>query len=794
MLVGRLAPFKLSCLPIYGNKLCNQCVYHRQSIDKKGICWGVSQLHNYILNIKMACVEGLGAVQESLLQEITCNICLKLMEDPRTLSCTHVYCYECLKRLVQRSQATLGCLQCPECRKTVLMPSNDTLDLPKDFRTVRLKEVYEKMLQISHPRGSPTTSTLKKSAEVSMLKCQLHGSPIEMYCISCRDILCKECVQIHESHKYDYLIEKNVTLRSINLNEQPVAHKSRLDDYSTPLLNTQAMKECDNQTRKAQLMAIEGHHSCTTIRNNDVVRDIEQHENQHKELNTIVLEVNKYSSKVATAITEVVQIKSEVDSQARTRLSQIDAAFEGMISLVQGKWQHLRSEVADEQREKNDALSQQKDQLTQLFREIENLSTACSSRALQDNESIQQRLENLQQTMKTISLKPAVTADVAISLTKGDLVKTCCNRCELRYRIPDVNRCKLSGNLLRAPETDKELLVNLDVRDSKGNVCPGFHKIEAELVCVMNNSKMTGTLTSNHKGMYSISFILSGRGRHMLNITLENVLLPECPIALFIMKRPETLQAPIYKLVNQNGPTGLCFYGNQLVASEQSSFTVSVYNENGSRARTIETGGEVAIDRESQCYYIANAITYQLHKFDANGVCMEQVGTQGSGPGQLLNPSGMEYYNGELYVVDTDNHRIQVFDKDLKLLRHFGREGVSNGCFKSPTDVAVDDGKLYITDTLNNRIQVMDHKGKFIRNIKKIDKQRQYPHMPQKIKIFKGYIYTTEYYMNSVCVFTLAGNFVTTFGQGHITHPEGITFNKDGYVYITSNKETIVVF
>ena len=101
---------------------------------------------------------------------------------------------------------------------------------------------------------------------------------------------------------------------------------------------------------------------------------------------------------------------------------------------------------------------------------------------------------------------------------------------------------------------------------------------------------------------------------------------------------------------------------------------------------------------------------------------------------------------------------------------------------------------VYITDTLNNRIQVLDHEGKFIRSIKKTDKQRQYPHNPQKIKIFKGYIYTTEYHMNSVCVFTLAGNFVTTFGQGHITHPEGIAINEDGYVYVSSNKETIVVF
>ena len=171
---------------------------------------------------------------------------------------------------------------------------------------------------------------------------------------------------------------------------------------------------------------------------------------------------------------------------------------------------------------------------------------------------------------------------------------------------------------------------------------------------------------------------------------LDNILHPQCPISLFVTKRPETLQVSVHKLVNPNGPTGLWFHGGRLVVFEQSSFTVSVYSQNGNRALTVETGGEVAIDQESQCYYIANAITYQLHKFDANGTCLKQVGTQGSKPGQLINPSGMEYYNGELYVVDTGNHRIQVFDKDLNLLRHFGSESVSNDCFESPTDVVVD--------------------------------------------------------------------------------------------------------
>ena len=717
------------------------------------------------------------------------------MEDPRTLPCTHVYCSECLKRLVQRSQATLGCLQCPECRKIVQMPSNDAAEFPKDFRTVRLKEVYEKMLQINQPT-CPTTNSAMKSSSESMLICQVHGSPIEMYCISCRDILCQECVQIHKDHKYDYLIEKNAMGRNFNyyLSEQPASHKSRLGVYDTSLNNTQPIQECDDHADKIQeRLIMERDYICISV-SSDALHDIEQHEGQQKQLNAIATEVSVYKSKVATAITEVVQTKAEVDSQARMRQSQVEAAFEEMISLVQDKWKQMRTKIADEQREKSDVLSQQKDDLSLLFGKIDSVLMACSSQTTQDYESIQQSLKDLQQAMKSTSLKPAVTADVTANLTEGDLIETCCKKCVLRHRIPEINKCKLTGEFLVAPETEKSSRLSVEIHDSKGNLCPGLHKIKTELTCIRDNSKVT-TVSNWCAGVHSLSFTPLVRGRHVLNIILDNIPHPLCPITLFIEKKPKTLGDPIHNTTNPNGPTGLHFFNDLLVVSEESSNTVSFIKEDGSKALTIETGGEVTLDIESQHYFIANAITYQLHKFDANGVCLKQVGVQGSEPGQLLNPRGMQFHNGELYVVDSENHRIQVFDKDLQYLRHFGGEGTNNSRFKSPTDMAIDnDGKLYVTDTLNNRIQVVDHNGKFIRNIKKIDKQRQYPHMPQKIKIFKGCIYTTEYYMNSVCVFTLAGTFVTIFGQGHITHPEGIAFSKDGYVYVTSNKESIVVF
>ena len=132
------------------------------------------------------------------------------------------------------------------------MPSNVTDEFPKDFRTARLKEVYQKVLEISQPAGPPTASTPEGPAE-SALRCQLHGSPTEMYCISCKDILCQECVETHKKHSYGYLIEKYAMGRNFNLQEQQVPHKNVLDDDSHQLLaNPTTSKDHDSWRRKPQ--------------------------------------------------------------------------------------------------------------------------------------------------------------------------------------------------------------------------------------------------------------------------------------------------------------------------------------------------------------------------------------------------------------------------------------------------------------------------------------------------------------------------------------------------------------
>ena len=281
----------------------------------------------------------------------------------------------------------------------------------------------------------------------------------------------------------------------------------------------------------------------------------------------------------------------------------------------------------------------------------------------------------------------------------------------------------------------------------------------------------------------------------MLHIRVNHVLVLQCPFPLFLHKRPQTYVAPVTQIQNQNGPTGLQIFMDNLLVSEEYSFTVSSYDARGGRVFSLEMGGEVAVDMQERCYFVANSLSHEVHKLDANGRCLKKTGGQGRNPSQLHNPSGMCIHNGELFVTDSLNHRIQVFDGDLNLLRHFGRQGVERGCFNYPKDVAVDSkGDLYIMDMLNNRIQVATITGEFLRIIQNVGQQRVVPHTPCKLNIHRELVFVTECQSNSVSVFTQTGSFVASFGHEYVIKPDGIVVTNNGYVYVSSNKEKIVVF
>lgn len=82
-------------------------------------------------------------------------------------------------------------------------------------------------------------------------------------------------------------------------------------------------------------------------------------------------------------------------------------------------------------------------------------------------------------------------------------------------------------------------------------------------------------------------------------------------------------------------------------------------------------------------------------------------GTQGSGNGQFIEPTGVAVVSpGKLSVVDRGNSRVEQFSTSGEYQRQFGSLGSGAGQFSNPWGVAVaPGGAQFVTDGGNNRVQ-----------------------------------------------------------------------------------------
>ncbi|MEH2036732.1 scytonemin biosynthesis PEP-CTERM protein ScyF [Nostoc sp.] len=134
--------------------------------------------------------------------------------------------------------------------------------------------------------------------------------------------------------------------------------------------------------------------------------------------------------------------------------------------------------------------------------------------------------------------------------------------------------------------------------------------------------------------------------------------------------------------------------------------------------------------------FVADQYNNRVQVLDPNGKPLYTFGSAGSGPGQLLQPIGIEVDDQEnVYVADSINSRVQVFDKNGKFLTSYGQPaldasgnpvpppGLTDPPFGNPLDLtpgrfnwtggtSLKDGKLYVGDFFQGRVQVLNVEGR----------------------------------------------------------------------------------
>ena len=129
-----------------------------------------------------ACLEEIGL-------DLECSICMETFDDPRVLTCQHVFCLKCLEALCK----SLKVATCPICRTDVpLDKQNGVQSLPKPLILNKLRETLSSLLET--PKVGQTVPTC---TEICVLCEGLVKSPATLLCQDCQENMCNGCFDNH---------------------------------------------------------------------------------------------------------------------------------------------------------------------------------------------------------------------------------------------------------------------------------------------------------------------------------------------------------------------------------------------------------------------------------------------------------------------------------------------------------------------------------------------------------------------------------------------------------------------
>ena len=363
----------------------------------------------------------------------------------------------------------------------------------------------------------------------------------------------------------------------------------------------------------------------------------------------------------------------------------------------------------------------------------------------------------------------------------------------------DPETCKVEGTFLTKAElqVDHQETLTLTLNDSKGRICQGDNRVEADLVSFQGNSTK-GKVEQISLGLMNVILTPQKRGQHRLNVKVNGDHITNSPFTVKINIPPKLLSQPVTTISGFKRPCSLIYSQGKVIATEMNqSRIIGIDSQHRIQELVQQFAGVTELTQDlDHNLYVTTTTDHKLHKLSKDGRSIKTVGQFGKGNAEFDFPNGLRVSKShELYVCDGNNNRLQVFDLNLNFKRSFGKKGTGRGQFNFPSDVDFDsEGLIYIADHCNDRIQVFTSSEHHIHTI---GNQRHCPiklGRPLSLLMHDNHIYVTNYFRNNVVVMNMSGEIIATFGEEYLERPEGITVDKDGFVYVTSHYSKIVVF
>ncbi|CAH3039547.1 unnamed protein product [Porites lobata] len=589
----------------------------------------------------------------NLKEQVTCAICLDSFTDPKTITCLHTFCCECLKKHALISQRN-GKFRCPECQAEVDLPEANCFDkLPSSFH-------HKRLLSLLAVRQSGVGNEIscgickKKSAEIS-------------YCFECAKFMCNDCVNAHQLMSHFTEGHKVTPVKQF----QP-------QDFEA-LMKRQSF--CSQQYHEREIVRFFCLKCKLCVCQICIATDHKSHEGHDVELLDKVADGEKVNIRkrgeqlkektklYSDAVFKLEQTEFELHTNIANANHEVSQTVEQIIAKIRESERDIITHLENTRESRLEMLNSAKRQVQSLLKQV-NQAVEFAEHLVQKSSSsdIMQNKAKLQQRYN--ELENAHIPEVPVS----SFVKF----------LPNLELEKLSVGFVATSETIIKGL-NQDIQagvESEFDVNPRIPKEQAHGVKVKFQCEVLVEPTEKVG-------------------SLRKYVKEDATLVKFVPKVPGTFNIT----VKINGKVFLA------KAVQVKQRLIQVLGE--LKNETFEKPRGVAVNSKGQIALV-NSQKHCVLIIDMEGICMRRVGCYGKNEGQLFGPAGVTYLNDDnILVADELNHRIQQFNVQTgDFVKSFGKKGTRDGEFQSPLSVCVDDkGRVIVTDCRNYRIQVLSQDG-----------------------------------------------------------------------------------
>ncbi|XP_072181969.1 uncharacterized protein [Diadema setosum] len=251
-------------------------------------------------------------------QNLDCPICLTLFKQPKSLTCSHTFCKDCLQRISQ-THSDKEIITCPICRKGTPLPSGDVDKLQTNISLSSL--VQEVKIT------SPTCTVCEMDEK----------SPAVCYCQDCGKYMCKSCEKGHSLwkpvSKHEVVPVRDVLSGKVQVNKRRKCKKHPND-----------VEECFCTGCREYVCC-----KCGMLRHSKAGHDVEEAAIHEEKLIENIKELKKEVKSNKTTIEKHIKFietqRNEITSRFRKLNEDIDKTYEEYMQLLSDRREALKSRV-----------------------------------------------------------------------------------------------------------------------------------------------------------------------------------------------------------------------------------------------------------------------------------------------------------------------------------------------------------------------------------------------------------------------------------------------------------------